>query len=53
MVPTDETQYPYCPVCERECETIYIDRNGEIVGCDCCVTRRDAWEIDECFPMPD
>lgn len=42
--------YPRCPVCGDECETIYADRAGEIVGCDCCVTTKDAWETDDCFP---
>ena len=40
---------PHCPICWRECERIYRDRNYEIVGCDECVTVDDAWEVEECL----
>lgn len=33
-----------CPICDREFETIYIDANGEVCGCDKCVRARDADE---------
>lgn len=40
---------PRCPVCGKECETIYkVD--GIIVGCDECLQIDDAWEVPECFP---
>ena len=32
----------YCPVCGRECETLYRRMDGEIVGCDACVYPVDA-----------
>ena len=35
---------PICPVCGEECETIYQDANGEILGCDQCIHEVDAWE---------
>ena len=33
-----------CPVCGEECETVYRNAQGEIVGCNECVERVDAWE---------
>lgn len=43
-------QYPVCPVCGEECNEVYTYTNNEIIGCDCCVNIRDAWECVECFP---
>lgn len=43
-------EYPVCPVCGNECGKVYKDQYGEIVGCDECLTERDAWEEDECCP---
>ena len=41
---------PHCPCCGSECETIYFsDRDGTILGCDNCITVKDAWEVDECY----
>lgn len=45
-----EPTYPRCPVCGSECETIYKDRDYEIVGCDVCMNTADAWEVEDCFP---
>lgn len=45
-----EPERPICPACGEECQTIYRDRFGVIVGCDGCVERNDAWEAPECFP---
>jgi hypothetical protein len=36
--------YPRCPVCGSECETIFRDKGGFLVGCDECITKVDAWE---------
>ena len=42
-------KYPRCPVCGRECDTIYKNTiDNEIVGCDECISREDPWEIPEC-----
>lgn len=35
---------PICPVCGEECDTLYRDNFGNVVGCDNCVTNSDAWE---------
>lgn len=43
-------EYPICPVCGDECETIYRNSDYEIVGCDECVKTYDAWEVEDCFP---
>ena len=43
-------QYPHCPACGEECETVYKDRFGAYIGCDVCVEIKDAWEVDVCFP---
>lgn len=45
--------YPICPICGQTCDTIYKDRENEIVGCDNCVKRSDAWEESSCFPPLD
>lgn len=36
---------PICPVCGEQCETIYKDTWGDIVGCDQCITAFDAVDI--------
>ena len=45
-----EPTYPHCPVCSAECDTIYKNSDGDIVGCDECISTADAWEAEECFP---
>ena len=41
---------PYCPVCHKECEEVYRDREThDIIGCDVCVSCVDAWNAPECF----
>lgn len=45
-----EPQYPICPICGAECETIYQDRYGAYAGCDVCMKTKDAWEVEDCFP---
>lgn len=36
--------WPHCPICDEECETIYINSDGEAVGCEACIETRDAWK---------
>lgn len=36
-----------CPICRNECDTIYMDRDGNVFGCDCCICKRDAYEWQE------
>ena len=33
-----------CPVCGKECDTVYLDLDGEVAGCDRCITLKDAYE---------
>lgn len=47
--PQGEPNYPHCPRCGAECDEIYFDEDGDIVGCDECVTSKSAWFVDECF----
>lgn len=47
--PHGEPRYPHCPVCDRECEEVYKDREGVIFACDECVKTHSAWEVEECF----
>ena len=35
----------HCPVCGCECEVLYRNRYGEIIGCDDCIDVVDAWEV--------
>lgn len=42
-----EPEQPICPECGEECEVIYLV-NGNVVGCDNCVTEKDAYDwMDE------
>jgi hypothetical protein len=35
---------PHCPVCGRECDTLYLAGDREVSGCDRCITLIDAYE---------
>lgn len=43
-----EPNLPICPICGEECEDVYYNIDNEIVGCDQCLTRKDASECNEC-----
>lgn len=45
-----EPEYPHCPLCGEECETIYKDCYGAYVGCDVCIDTINAWDVSDCFP---
>ena len=47
--PHGEPDYPHCPVCGSECDEIYFNEDGDIVGCDECIKSKSAWFVDECF----
>jgi len=42
--PPQEGPFPICPVCGAETDTLYMDRHGDIFGCDECVKTVDAWD---------
>ena len=38
----------YCPICGEEVhETVFVDLDGDVVGCENCVERKDVWEVME------
>ena len=45
LPPWDSGKEPVCPVCGEPCDSIYFDRNNDVVGCENCLTVRDAWEL--------
>lgn len=40
----DEDEIPVCPVCYEECDTAYFDKDGEPLGCENCICKKDAWD---------
>lgn len=43
-----EPEQPICPECGEECEIIYLNSKGDVVGCDRCVVEKDAYDwMDE------
>ena len=42
-----EINYPMCPICGNECDTLYFDMNDQICGCDCCISSQNAFEYEE------
>lgn len=42
--PPPEEPLPICPVCGAETDTFFQDKYGDIVGCDECIKRLDAWD---------
>lgn len=47
--PDVEPKWPRCPICCKECETIYWSKSGEVVGCDECLEKQDAWDYQKEF----
>jgi len=46
-----EYETPRCPICGRECDTVYkIMDSEDIVGCDNCIFKKDSWDEPQCFP---
>ncbi len=41
----EEKEY-YCPICgEQVFETLYVSNDGDIVGCENCVTTKEPYEV--------
>ena len=40
-----QDEMPICPVCDNETDAYYFDKYNEIIGCDECVEKKDAWEV--------
>ena len=37
----------HCPLCGKECDTIYKDKFGQECGCENCIVIEDAWDWAE------
>ena len=43
-----EQQEYYCPICGEEVtETVYVSNDGEIVGCENCIIKKETWEVTQ------
>ncbi len=42
----NETTELKCPECGAEPDTLFIDRGGEIVGCEFCLKKRYWYEVE-------
>lgn len=40
----EEKKY-YCPICGEEVDGVYVSNDGEVVGCENCVTLKDIWDV--------
>lgn len=43
----DEKTYK-CPICGHEIgggDDLFISKDGDVIGCDECVRRKEAWEV--------
>ena len=47
MMEPPEQSMPVCPVCGEECEEFYFDNDGDICGCDNCISVKNAYEYEE------
>lgn len=43
--PPESKDLPICPICGAETDTFFKNNDSEIVGCDECVRKVDAWEV--------
>lgn len=48
-----EPKVAHCSICGAECDTVYKNRDGDVVGCEDCVTVMAAQSVPECFPEPE
>ena len=50
MPPYDDEPEPVCPICQRTCETLFRQYDGEkqimgdVLGCEHCITTYNAWD---------
>ena len=45
LEPAEREEFiPVCPICGRECDTLYLDKDRDVAGCDRCITLKDAYE---------
>ena len=34
---------PECPECGAQVSEFYVNRNGDVLGCEYCIKLKDAW----------
>ena len=37
----------FCPICGEDCDELYLDNYGEIVGCDNCIREISVYDYKE------
>ena len=42
--PPYNTDPVYCPICGKECDTIYLDKHGDVFGCEMCIDTMESWD---------
>lgn len=42
--PKKPLDMPECPICGKQCDEIYLNIYGEVVGCDVCIKVKDSFE---------
>ena len=45
LPPHGSEEAPVCPECGEPCDTLYFNAFGDVIGCDNCITARDAWDL--------
>lgn len=40
----DDPEPVLCPNCHEECETLFVSSDGDVLGCENCVTTNDAFD---------
>lgn len=40
----DDDEETICPICGAECGTAYIGDDGDALGCENCVQKKDPWD---------
>lgn len=47
MACQEDREY-FCPICgEKVIETVYVDNNGNVIGCENCVETKELGEMLE------
>ena len=46
--PPEDPEPVHCPVCDQECDEIYFNRDGDVIGCDMCISTQSAadWAVE-------
>lgn len=39
----DDGLRPFCPICSRECNSLYLDTDGDVIGCEHCISQTDSF----------